>query len=121
MAKKKKDGGLDRTGFVDRGRHTFHPHEHEVIRAWLRGVIHQVQAELDKLKAYLKKNDETLLHGRRDYLASVLSYLNGRYRGGTASMDVTTWNEAWTHTTTTERHVGPPLDSYDQQTIPGME
>lgn len=119
MAKKKSKLG-DPTGFRDRGRHTFHRHEAEVIRAWVLAKINQVQASIDKLNELDRKKPTPELKGQRDYWATVAAYLRGVYRGGTASIDEPVWDDAWIHVTVNERVNPPGAERPDQPRPPLM-
>ena len=109
------------TGYQQHGRHTFHRHEYEIMRAFVRAKIEQVQRSLGAINLHIAKRDTPELRGQRDYWATVLSWLNGIYRGGMASMDAGDWDDAWTHVTTVERHAGADTTRKDQPVIPGME
>ena len=119
--RKAKPKRADETGIDDRGRHTFHRHESEVIAAYLRVKIHQYQTALDRLRAILEKGYSAEMAGQRDYFASAVSLLTGMYRQGTRSVDADDWHEAWTHITTVARHGGADTKQHETKTIPGME
>jgi hypothetical protein len=111
----------DETGFVERGRHTFHRHEYEVLRAWVMMKIEQVQNSLRSINAQMGKGNDDVLAGQRDYFATILSYLNGVFRGGMKSCDPIVWSECWKHVTTVERHAGADTRAARTRTIPGVE
>jgi hypothetical protein len=119
--KKPKARDNDPTGYINRGRHTFHPHEGDVVRAFIRAKIAQVQNALARVNSFIAKRETPELVGQRDYWATVLGYLNGVYRQGTRSVDALDWSEAWKAVTVDERYKGsdgapitPPA------TLPGM-
>lgn len=119
MAKAKKR--TSEVGTIDRGRHTFDRQSHELIRAVIRVKIAQVQRSLDLLSEVIRKTGSPELEGQRDYWANVLSWLNGWYRGGTASVDAVDWLVEWAYVTTVERHRVSGVNPDPHPTIPGME
>ena len=117
MSKKRSQPG---GGHIDRGRYTFCQSDHECIRTVIRVKIAQVQRHLAVLDAAAIKVKGADVKGQREYWATVLSWLNGWYRGGTASVDAIEWMVEYQHVTTVERHKAQGTAA-DQQAIPGME
>ncbi len=111
----------DETGYDERGKHTFHRHEGELIRAWLWATLKKAERELASAERLLEKRVTPYTQERYGRAVVVLSWLQGMYRAGTQSIDTLDWAEAWVHVTTTERHGGADAKHRgEQQTIPGM-
>lgn len=109
----------DPTGKVWKGRHEFHDHERDVIRAYLRMKLTSVHRAIKKLEDAKSKMGMTELDGQLKYWRNIASYFGQILASGIGAVDADDWREAWLYTAVRERHMG--ADKSTHPTIPGME
>lgn len=117
MQRKKRTS--DPCGIIDRGRITFHRHEHEVIQTWLRVRLGQARNARDAAKrAHTRMRTAQSLH-QLSYWENVVAWCEGMLRCGTKSCELTDWIVEYREVSTRERHTQSVRT--DTPTIPGME
>lgn len=112
----------DETGTTDRGKHTFHRHEGELIRAWVRASLIKATRHLATCERRLAQRRTAANEEMHARAVIVLSWLQGLYHAGTQSIDALDWAEAWVYVTTQERYAGKDAKpKWETKTVPGME
>ena len=111
----------DETGTMFKGRHEFHEHEADVIRAYVTMKLKMVRRALLKYQDAYSKTHEPSLQGQIVYWSNIVSYLTQVLNGGMKTADVDDWRESWIRVSVTEKIAGNDHPDTTTQTIPGME